>query len=292
MATNLSTHNPITMWETISGNTELTQNPPQAAGQTFLRGTPVSLNTSGFSQAWDGSTLTGARGSIYGVSQESGGNYATAGESAPANFGQIGPPWSNFNIGAPPNQPAAVTIPYGAPFITGGTLTIVAVQDTLFLAQYDTAEGTTTITAAAVSSAGVLSATASNTHVVGEQVVLSGFTGNGLPLNGLTAIVLTVTSGTSYTAQLSSNPGTIATAGAGSDNPTYAPTQGLVGLQFGLTIDANGSWYIDPLKSPASSNAVLTVVALYPGDILQTNPFVGVPNGQLIFQFIATAVNI
>ena len=48
MATNLSSHVPITMYETISGNTEFTQMPPEAAGQTFPIGAPVELNSSGY----------------------------------------------------------------------------------------------------------------------------------------------------------------------------------------------------------------------------------------------------
>lgn len=283
MATNLLTHNPITMYETISGNTENTQNPPQAAGQTFLQGTPLQL-VNGFAQAW---TQAGAAPptSLYGFSLEAGGNYATAGEGYAANFGQQGPPWSNINVGAPPNQPGAVTIPYGAPFITGGVLTMIANDDTIFKAQFDMTAVTTSITAASVSATGVLSATAANTHFVGEQVVLSGFTGAGAPLNGLTATVLTA-SGTAYTAQLSSNPGAISAAGAGSDNPTYAPTQGMVGSQFGLSIDSNGSWYIDGSKTTVGTNTAVVIYGLYPGDVLQSTPLVEVPNGQLLFQVL------
>jgi hypothetical protein len=290
MATNLSTHLPITMWETISGNTELTLMPPEAAGQTFLTGTPTRL-VGGYSTAWSGSLSD----KIYGVSLQPGGNYATAGQGYAPNFGQQGPPWANINIGAPPNQPNAVTIPYGAPFSTGGTLTMVANGDTIFKAQYDTTEGATTITAGSVSSTGVLSATASNNHFVGEQVVLSGFTGNGAPLNGLTAIVLTLTGSgpsTAYTAQLSSNPGTIAATGAGTDNPTYAVGQGVVGQQFGLTVDGNGSWYIDGSKITPGTNTVLTVTELYEASVTQNNPFLTVTNPQLCFRFLSTAIAI
>ena len=292
MATNLSTHLPIAMYETISGNTENTQNPPQAAGQTFLRGTPISLSA-GFSQAWDGATINGGPGSIYGVSLEAGANLATAGSGYAPNFGQQGPPWSTVNIGAAPNQPSSVTIPYGAPFVTGGTLTMLAVGDTIFAAQYDTAEAASSITAGSVSSSGVLSATATNAHFAGEQIILSGFTSAGAPLNGLTAIVLPGGLSTSaYTAQLSTNPGAIGSTGTGTDNPTYAPTQGMVGAQFGLTIDANGSWYIDGAKHTSGGNTVVRIYGLYPGDVTQTNPFVEVPNGQLLFQFVSTVVDI
>lgn len=289
MAANLSSHNPITMYETISGNTELTQNPPQASGQTFKTGSPVQLS-SGYCQQWDGSTVAAG---IYGVSLEAGSNLGTAGEGYPANFGQQGPPWSTFTEGPPPNQPDAVTIPYGAPFLTGGVLTMLAVQDTIFKAQTDTSEGTTTISAGSVTS-GVFSATATNVHYVGEYIVLAGFTGDGAPLNGLTAQVLTA-SGSAYTAQLpaSYTGGNISATGAGTDTPgPVTPTIASVGVQYGLTVDSNGFWYIDFNKTTPGTNTVLICIGLYPGDVLQTTPFTEVPNGQLIFQFLQSAQQI
>ncbi len=208
MATNLSSHLPITMFETISGNTELTQNPQQAAGQTFTLGAPLQLNASGYAQVWDGATIAAG---IYGVSLEPGANLGTAGAGYPPNFGQQGPPWSNFNIGAAPNQPSSVTIPYGAPFITGGVLSMLNVSDTLFKAQTDS---------------------------------------------------------------------------SAASPPTIQPTIASVGKQYGLTVDANGYWYIDFNKTTAGTNTVLVVVGLYPGDVLTTDPTKTVPNGQLIFQFL------
>lgn len=289
---NLSSHNPITMWETISGNTEFTQNPLQAAGQSntiLTLGAPVQLNAAGYAKVWDGSTITAG---IYGVSQQPGDNLGVDGDGAPANFGQIGPPWSTVSIGAPPNQPDAVTIPYGAPFITGGLLTMVANQDTVFQAQTDTSEGTTTITAGSVTS-GVLSATATNAHYVGEYVVLAGFTGAGAVLNGLTAqVISTGLSSSAYEADLpaSYTGGNIGSTGAGTDTPgPVTPTILSVGKQYGLTVDANGTWYIDFNKTTSGTNTVLTCIGLYPGDILQTSPSVEVPNGQLLFQFLPAA---
>ena len=214
MATNLSSHVPITMYETISGNTELTQMPPEAAGQTFPIGAPVELNASGYLEVWDGATIAGK---IYGVSLDFGHNLGTAGESYPANFGQVGFPGSNINILTPPNQPGAVTIPYGAPFIMGGTLTMLNVQDTIFKAQTDSS---------------------------------------------------------------AASPGTI------------TPAIANVGQQFGLTVDANGTWYIDFNKTTPGTNTVLTVIGLYPGDVLQSSPFTEVPNGQLLFQFLPASAQV
>ena len=294
---NLSTHNPITMYETISGNTENTQNPPQAAGQTFKLGAPLSLNSSGYAQVWDGSTLTGGIGSPYGISEEAGGNFATAGEGYIANFGQQGPPWSNFNIGAPPNQPNAVTIPYGAPFITGGVLTMLAVQDTLFKAQVDSSDPVTDITSVTIAS-GVATFTATNTHYAGEQTVLAGFPAtNGLDaLNGLQVTVLSSgLSGTAYEANVSSViPGSVsATTVTATDNPGAAqPGQWNVGQKYGLTVDANGGWYIDLFKVTSGTNTAVQIYGMYPADVTQSDAFLEVENGQLVFQFIESVVNV
>jgi hypothetical protein len=277
------------MYETISGNTELTQNPLQASGQTatlLTLGAPVQLNATGYAKVWDGTTITAG---IYGVSLQPGDNLGTSGAGAPANFGQIGPPWANISIGAPPNQPSAVTIPYGAPFITGGLLTMVATQDTIFKAQTDTSEGTTTITAAALATTGIVSVTATNVHYVGENVVFAGFTGAGIPLNGLVGKVLTA-SGSAYTAQTTLTGTVIATAGTGTDTPgSVVPTITSVGKQYGLTEDASGNWYIDFNSTTPGTNTVLTVIGLYPGDITQTSAITEVPNGQLLFQFLPAA---
>jgi hypothetical protein len=289
---NLTSHNPITMWETISGNTEFTQNPLQAAGQTntlLTLGAPVQLNASGYAKVWDGTTIAAG---IYGVSLQPGDNLGTAGAGAPPNFGQIGPPWANISIGAPPNQPNAVTIPYGAPLVTGGLLTMVANDDTIFKAQTDTSEGTTTITAAALATTGIVSVTATNVHYVGEQVVFAGFTGAGIPLNGLIGTVLTA-SGSAYTAQTTLTGTVIATAGTGTDTPgAVTPTIASVGKQYGLTIDSSGTWYIDFNKTTPGTNTVLVCTGLYQADILQNSTTTEVPNGQLLFQFLPAAMQV
>lgn len=293
MATNLSSHVPITMYETISGNTELTQNPPEASGQTFPIGSPIEL-AAGYAKVWDGTTLY-TNPNLFGVSLDFGHNLGTSGEGYPANFGQIGFPGSNISTITPPNQPNSVTIPYGAPFITGGVLTMLAVQDTIFKAQTDTSEGTTTISALAVALSGgnyVASATATNVHYVGEVILFAGFTGAGIPLNGQYATVLTA-SGSAYTAQLTSTytGGAIATAGTGTDTPgPVSPTIASVGKQYGLTIDANNTWYIDFNKTTAGSNTAIQIIGLYPGDVLQSSAFTEVPNGQLLFQFLSAVV--
>lgn len=204
---NLTRHVPITMYETISGNTEFTQYPLEGAGQTFPVGAPLELS-GGNAIVWDGVTIAGG---IYGVSNDFGHNLATAGQGAPANFGQVGFPGSNINMLTPPNQPNAVTIPYGAEFLLGVMATMVNVQDTIFKAQTDSSAATP---------------------------------------------------------------------------PQITPASSDVGKQFGLTVDANGTWYIDYNKTTPGTNTCLVIVGLYPGDVLQSSPTTEVPNGQLLFQFL------
>lgn len=85
----------------------------------------------------------------------------------------------------------------------------------------------------------------------------------------------------------------IAALGTGTDTPgAVSPGQWNVGLQYGLSVDANGYWYIDVNKRTPSTNTVLTIIGMYPGDVLQTNAFLEVPNGQLIFQFLATQTSV
>jgi hypothetical protein len=66
----------------------------------------------------------------------------------------------------------------------------------------------------------------------------------------------------------------------------------MVGLQFGLSQDSTGTWYIDGTKTTAGTNTVVRIYGLYAGDVLQNNPFVEIPNGMMVFQFVPTVVNI
>lgn len=60
------------------------------------------------------------------------------------------------------------------------------------------------------------------------------------------------------------------------------PVQADIGKQFGLTVDSNGTWYVDRGKTTVGTNTVLVVVALDPtqGSVL---------NGSVIFRFTAAA---
>jgi hypothetical protein len=204
MASNLSTHAPIVVYQTRTNTTEQTQDYLEAAGQTFLFGTPVQLNSgTGYCQAWDGATLTNG---ILGFSESPGMNLGTAGAGAPPQFGSVGFPGSPTTYGTVPYQPAAVNIPAGATFSTGRTTVAQAVPETIFIGQVDNNTG-----------------------------------------------------------------------GA------YTPSIASIGNQYGLTVDANGYWYVDFGKSTAGTNTVLKIVGLYPNDLASGSATTEIAGGRVLF---------
>lgn len=132
MANFLAHHAPITVVQTISGNTDFTGSENEAASQTFLAGTPVYL-VSGNITAWTGNTTQ----LIAGVSMEDAHNLASAGLGAPGPFTGVGFPGTGTTFGSVPNEVSAVNIPRGAPFVTGQILFNKSVDDTIFEAQFD-----------------------------------------------------------------------------------------------------------------------------------------------------------
>lgn len=209
MAANLANHAPIVVYQTTTNTTEQTQDYPEAAGQTFLFGTPVELNGAGNVIAWDGTTVLGK---ILGFSESPGFNLGTAGAGAPPSFGSVGFPGSPTTYGTVPNQTAAVNIPAGATFSTGRTTVAQAVQTTIFIGQVDNSA-----------------------------------------------------------------------AGA------YAPSIANVGVQYGLTIDASGNWYVDLNKATPGTNTVVLVVGLYPNDLASGSATTEVNGGKVLFKVINAA---
>lgn len=69
----------------------------------------------------------------------------------------------------------------------------------------------------------------------------------------------------------------------------YAPSISNVGLQYGLTIDATGHWYVDLNKSTAGTNTVLEIVALYPNDLASGSATTEINGGHVIFKFLNAA---
>jgi hypothetical protein len=61
----------------------------------------------------------------------------------------------------------------------------------------------------------------------------------------------------------------------------YTPTQADIGVNYGLTRDANGYWYVD--KGKTGAGAVVTVVGI---------PYGAKPNAPVTFVFMASAVQV
>lgn len=111
--------------QSVSGNQPRIRRLLEAATQTWLPGTPLALNASGFVIPWAGAILTNQVGAIIGLAKEASANLTTAGVAQQQTFGSV------------PNESAAVNIsrPY---FNTGDTGVEVADADTIFLGQVGT----------------------------------------------------------------------------------------------------------------------------------------------------------
>lgn len=140
MASLLANHAELRVVQTKSGNTEMTDNPLEAAGQTFYRGTPVQI-AAGYLQAWDGVTINEG---IVGVVLEDAHNLASAGLGAPTAFTPVGFPGTGTTFGTVPYEPNAVNIPEGAPPSFGYCLVAEANFDTIFEGQTDNSTGAAT----------------------------------------------------------------------------------------------------------------------------------------------------
>ena len=139
MAANLAYHAPIQSVIQVNQTTPLSEAQLEAASQTFKIGVPVQLNGSGYTQQWDGTTITAG---ILGISQSYGLNLASAGQGAPAPpFGPVGPPGAIQTYGSVVNAPNAVNEALGTPVSDGRTLYEVATLDTIFEATFDNSAG-------------------------------------------------------------------------------------------------------------------------------------------------------
>jgi len=136
---NLSTHTPIIQVQNKANTTPFSNALPEAAGQTFLSGSPVQLNGSGYVQQWDGTTVSAG---ILGVSESFGLNLGSAGAGAPT------PPWGGITgsgaiqaYGSVPNEPSAVNVALGTPVSDGRTLYMEPNLDNIFQALFDNSNG-------------------------------------------------------------------------------------------------------------------------------------------------------
>lgn len=116
----------------------------EEAGQTFVYGVPVQINSTGVGTAdggvaiWDGATLA-APGGIAGFSAQPASNLATTGAGAPVGFSPILGPGSNIgSYAANANQSLAVITPPMVPMVNGLAYFFVAGPPTVFIGKLGT----------------------------------------------------------------------------------------------------------------------------------------------------------
>lgn len=143
MASVLNDHIEIHSINTVSGNTPQTRGDiTEQLSQTFLKGTPVMLN-SGNIKVWDATIgIASATVGIAGIALQNGSNLASSGKGAPGgggvgNMTGVGAPGTSLTFGKIPFQASAVNIIPGSPVSDGRTLIEVANADTIFEAQFD-----------------------------------------------------------------------------------------------------------------------------------------------------------
>lgn len=140
MASLLANHSAIEVVQVTTNTTEWTDSKQEKASQTFVNGVPVQLNA-GVVQEWDGATVAAG---ILGVSLEDAHNLASDGLGAPGAFSPVGFPGTGTTFGSVPNQPSAVNIPLGAPFVIGEIVFAYSVRTTIFRGQTDKNTGAAT----------------------------------------------------------------------------------------------------------------------------------------------------
>jgi hypothetical protein len=70
-----------------------------------------------------------------------------------------------------------------------------------------------------------------------------------------------------------------------SSGGTYNPTNASIGTQYGLTVDANGYWYVDLAKTTVGTNTVVTVQSINPQDLVVGSTTTGINNARVRFTF-------
>jgi hypothetical protein len=131
---------PIEPVKSISGNQWAARRVIEDATQTFKTGTPVALGaTSGAVIAYGGSTVSGAAGSMVGISYEAASNLASAGLGAPQPNQPVTGVGATLTFGSVPNEASAKNIPHGAPLNDGRVgIILCAPYDTVFSATLGT----------------------------------------------------------------------------------------------------------------------------------------------------------
>jgi len=121
----------------------------EEAGQTFVYGVPVQINSTGIGTAdggvaiWDGAGLVAQ---IAGFSAQAANNLATTGAGAPVGFSPILGPGSVIgSYAANANQPLAVITPPMVPITDGFSYFFVAAPTTVFIGKLGTSATVTPV---------------------------------------------------------------------------------------------------------------------------------------------------
>lgn len=138
MAAILSTHLPIIVVQTVSGNQEEIFDYLEGATQTFNNGTPVVISSGAVIASTSPLSTTNQ---LVGIAMYAGHNLASAGKGASPLYGSIGFPGGSPTFGSVPNQPSAVNLLHGSPFVDGLMPCQLAVEDTIFEVQVDNSTG-------------------------------------------------------------------------------------------------------------------------------------------------------
>src|SRR5208282_2641755 len=110
----------------------------EGATQTFNNGTPVVVSSGAVVASTSALSTTNQ---LVGIAMYAGHNLASAGKGASPLYGSIGFPGGSPTVGSVPNQPSAVNLPHGAPFVDGLMPVQLAVEDSIFEVQVDNSTG-------------------------------------------------------------------------------------------------------------------------------------------------------
>ena len=125
---------PILPVKSVSGNQWAARRIIEESAQTFKIGTPVAVAAAdGGIIAWGGATVSGAVGSIVGISYEAASNLASTGLGAPQPNQPVTGLGAALTFGSVPNEASAKNIPHGAPINDGRVgLVLAEFADTVF----------------------------------------------------------------------------------------------------------------------------------------------------------------
>ena len=102
----------------------------------------------------------------------------------------------------------------------------------------------------------------------------------GAPITDGRTLFEAAVGGTIFEATYDNSTGTVAA--------NWTPTVAQIGSQFGLTADANGTWYVDGGKTTAGTNTVVVMVGINPIDMTATANVYNI-NARVRFQVLASA---